>query len=281
MTWNDNLLDDQIDAASFYGSHARLLAGPGTGKTLSLTRRVLFLINEKEVDPSKITVLTFTRAAAELKNRIKNELDDESSLPHISTIHSFALKLLLKNPARERLSQPLRIANDYEAEVIIKREIKSILGLTHIKEVDNLFNQLSADWETLSAELDGWADRFPDPRFLGAWQEHRSIYGYVLRSELVYQLKKALEEGDLEFTQPIDYLLVDEYQDLNACDLAVIKSLTEYGAELFCAGDDDQSIYGFRYANPEGIRRFDKEYLSSESLELSICMRCDINILRL
>jgi len=190
MTWNDNLLDDQIDAASFYGSHARLLAGPGTGKTLSLTRRVLFLINEKEVDPSKITVLTFTRAAAELKNRIKNELDDESSLPHISTIHSFALKLLLKNPARERLSQPLRIANDYEEEVIIKREIKSILGLTHIKEVDNLFNQLSADWETLSAELDGWADRFPDPRFLGAWQEHRSIYGYVLRSELVYQLKK-------------------------------------------------------------------------------------------
>ena len=69
---------------------------------------------------------------------------------------------------------------------------------------------------------------------MGAWKQHRKIYGYVLRSELVYQLKKALEEGDLELNSSMEYLLVDEYQDLNACDLAIVNSLTHYGAELFC-----------------------------------------------
>ena len=207
MVWDTDLTTEQIYAASFLGSHARLLAGPGTGKTLTLTRRVLFLITEKDVDPSKITVLTFTRsAAAELRNRIKNELPEERSMPHISTIHSFALKMLLKNEsARSRLQNPLFIANDYEEQNIIKKEMKSILGLSQIKKVNSLFNQLSADWETLSADVDNWESRFPDPKFLGAWKQHRKIYGYVLRSELVYQLKKALEEGDLELNSSMEY----------------------------------------------------------------------------
>lgn len=280
MSWETDLNHEQIDAASFYGSNARLLAGPGTGKTLSLTRRVIFLINELNIDPSKITVLTFTRAAAaELKIRIKKELEEGVSLPEISTLHSFALKTLLKNPARDRLPHPLRIANDYEEENIIKKDIKAALGLSHINEVRDRFNKLSAGWEKLSIDNDDWETRFPDPAFLGAWNEHRTIYGYILRSELVYQLRKALEEGDLEYPPTINYLLVDEYQDLNACDLAVVKSLSENGAELFCAGDDDQSIYGFRYANPEGIRTFTSQYNPSESLELSTCMRCDKKIL--
>ncbi len=280
MAWYEGLTDEQKVAASFVDMDARLLAGPGTGKTRSLTHRVLFLIEEKNIEPSKITVLTFTRAAsAELKSRIKAALPTESPMPEISTLHAFALKTLLKNPARDRLELPLRIADDFEEKNIIYPDIKSILGLTHIKEVRILFKKLSAGWENLSADLDGWKERFPDPGFVGAWEEHRNIYGYVLRSELVYQFKNALEEGDLIFPPTIDYLLVDEYQDLNACDLNVVKMVSENGAELFCAGDDDQSIYGFRYANPEGIRRFNKEYNPSESLELSTCMRCDKNIL--
>jgi len=280
MTWYDGLTDEQKVAASFVGMDARLLAGPGTGKTRSLTRRVLFLIDEEEVEPSKITVLTFTRAAsAELKNRIKKAFPEGSSMPEISTLHSFALKTLLKNPARDRLELPLRVADDFEEKNIIYQDIKSILGLSHIKEVRDLFKKLSAGWENLSTDLDDWKERFDEPRFLGAWEEHRNIYGYVLRSELVYQLKNALIEGDLTYPPSIDYLLVDEYQDLNACDLKVVNMLSENGAELFCAGDDDQSIYGFRYANPGGIRRFNNEYVPSESLELSTCMRCDKNIL--
>ena len=245
MAWYEGLTDEQKVAASFVDRDARLLAGPGTGKTRSLTQRVLFLIEEKNIEPSKITVLTFTRAAsAELKSRIKEALPTRSPMPEISTLHAFALKTLLKNPARDRLELPLRIADDFEEKNIIYPDIKSILGLTHIKEVRILFKKLSAGWENLSADLDGWKERFPDPGFVGAWEEHRNIYGYVLRSELVYQFKNALEEGDLILPPTIDYLLVDEYQDLNACDLNVVKMISENGAELFCAGDDDQVFMG-------------------------------------
>ncbi|MCC7571426.1 ATP-dependent helicase [Candidatus Micrarchaeota archaeon] len=279
MSWDSNLNDEQSTAASFNGKHCRLLAGPGTGKTLSLTRRIMYLIEELGVNPSYITALTFTRAAAgELNQRVKYELGDIELFPSISTLHSFALKLILLNPAKTRLPQPIRIADDYEENEIVE-EIKSLLNLQK-RDVERLFNELSADFSRLKPDDKDWEDNFHNPQFLGAWLQHRDIYGYTLRSELVYQLKGALIEEDFEFIPPIKYLLVDEYQDLNPCDLAVIKHLTDYDrAELFGAGDDDQSIYGFRYANREGIRKLPEEFTPSQKLDLKQCMRCDKNIL--
>jgi len=282
MSWNDGLDSNQIAAASYNGTHARLIAGPGTGKTLTLIRRIIYLIEEQNIDPEKIVILTFTRSArAELEERLKEGLNNTEHLPKILTLHSFALGTILRNPTRTRLPQPIRIADDYEERQVIVEEMKDILNFNNIKAVYDLFNKLSADWETLAIEEEGWERRFPNPQFIGAWQEHRNIYSYTLRSELVYQLKLAMEEGNLDFGVPVEHLLVDEYQDLNPCDLAVIKHLTNFGSELFCAGDDDQSIYGFRYANPEGIRRFPEEYDPSTSLSLETCYRCDEEILQL
>ena len=103
-----------------------------------------------------------------------------------------------------------------------------------------------------------------------------------MRSELVYQLKKALEQrGDFKLEDQFNHLLVDEYQDLNRCDLEVVKQIASRDVELFVAGDDDQSIYGFRKAHPEGIRRFISDYPGATELELEICKRCDKNILSL
>jgi DNA helicase-2/ATP-dependent DNA helicase PcrA len=276
--------DDQKIAASHIGSHARLLAGPGTGKTTTLTKRVCSLI-KKRIDPHNIVVLTFTRAAAyNLRQEISRELSEYEIDPsHISTLHSFALRQLLKNlEIVDRLPLPLRIADDYEERCIIQKDIKDILGLNRIDDVKDKFNHLSSDWQSLKADEEDWEKRYPDPRFLGAWQEHREAFGYTLRSELVYQLKRALEQSpDFHIEEPIDHLLVDEYQDLNRCDLALIKEITERGAELFCAGDDDQSIYGFRGADPEGIRRFPEDYSQSTLLELEYCRRCDRKVLDL
>jgi len=276
MAWDTDLLNDQKQAASHIGSHARLLAGPGTGKTLTLTRRIVHLINEQDVSPDEILVLSFTRAAIhELRERVNSELESQGKrLPRISTVHSFALRQLLKNSEIiSTLPRPLRIADDWEERWIIQEDLKQRLN-TRIKEIQGKFNLLSADWQTL-------VESFPDPRFLGAWHEHREIYGYTLRAELVYQLKRALErELDFKLESNFKYILVDEYQDLNCCDLAVIKALGDR-SEVFCAGDDDQSIYGFRFAYPEGIRRFTEDYVPSTSLELEYCKRCDKKILDL
>lgn len=283
MAWDDDLLPDQRNAASHVGTHARLLAGPGTGKTLTLTRRVSYLVEEQGVEPSGILALTFTRAAAhELRQRIEIELGADR-LPRVSTLHSFALRQLLRNATRiTLLPQPLRIADDWEERRIILEDLKRLLALQRIDHARGLLNELSADWQSLTADEADWERRFPNPQFLGAWRQHRNIYGYVLRAELVYQLKRAMEQDpDFAVDGPPAHLLVDEYQDLNRCDLAVVKAIADRGVEVYCAGDDDQSIYGFRKAHPEGIRRFPVDYQPSEPLTLEICKRCDPAVLDL
>lgn len=282
MDWG-NLLEGQRRAAQHAGSHARLLAGPGTGKTLTLTWRICFLINELNIPPESIFALTFTRAAAqELRQRISGALEGKP-IPRISTLHSFALRQLLKNQhILTSLPAPLRIADDWEERNIIVEDLKTLLGLSRISEIQDLIKLLSADWESLNVEEEDWEENYPNPRFLDAWEKHRGIYGYTLRSELVYQLKKNLEfEADFSLENPINHLVIDEYQDLNKCDLSIIKYLEARGAEIFIAGDDDQSIYGFRKAHPEGIRKFPDDFPGSINLELQICKRCDRDILGL
>ncbi len=283
MPWDDDLLEEQREAAAHVGTHARLLAGPGTGKTLTLTRRICHLITEKGVEPDHILAITFTRAAAgELRQRVTKELGADKS-PRISTLHSFALRQLIKNAAIiTALPNPLRIADDWDERNIIMEDIRRLLELPSVSTARQFLAQMSADWQSLTADDENWDERFPDPRFLAAWQEHRAIYGYTLRSELVYQLKRGLAVyGDFELESPIEYLLVDEYQDLNRCDIAIVEYIARRGVELFSAGDDDQSIYGFRMAHPEGIRRFPTDYPGAALLELQVCKRCDEAILQL
>lgn len=279
MRWNEGLSPEQEVAAKHIGSHARLLAGPGTGKTRTITSRVAYLVEEQGVPASEILVLTFTRAAAsELRNRVTTLLE-ERAIPQVSTLHSFALRSILQLGAGNRLPSPIRIADDYEERWIIEEDIKRILDLDRVDNARDLIARLSADWETLAADVDDWEQRFPNPQFLGAWKEHRTIYGYTLRAELVYQLKRALEEGAVTLSNSPKHVLIDEYQDFNSCDLSIARSLARSGAEIYVAGDDDQSIYGFRYADPGGIRRFTSEYEGSADLSLTECYRCGQNIL--
>lgn len=276
--------NDQINAIDHIGSHARLLAGPGTGKTKTLTRRVLSLILQHNITPDSILLLTFTRlAAAQLREEIKKVLEPlDKELPQISTLHSFALKQILYNSGHvDALPSPIRIADDWEERFIIQEDLKKALNLKDIGEVKKLINQLSTDWETLRIDEVGWEQQFPNAAFLGAWRNHTERYGETLRAELVYQLKRQLNQNrDFVLDKEYKHILIDEYQDLNACDLAIVNELAKRGAELFVAGDDDQSIYGFRFASPAGIRNFPQAYDNVKKLALEICFRCDKNILQ-
>ena len=171
----------------------------------------------------------------------------------------------------------MRIADDWEQRYIVLEDIKTDLGLPSIDEARELFSRLEADWESLEVESPGWR---PDPKFLGARSEHTRCFQYLLRAELVYRLKRALEQmPEFSLEHDFRFLLVDEYQDLNKCDLAIIRKLAENGLQVYAAGDDDQSIYGFRKAHPDGIRHFLEEFVPSSHLVLHVCRRCPRNIL--
>ena len=130
----------QLEAITHQGSPARLLAGPGTGKTYALTQRVIRLVKDPTVLPTNILALTFTRAAAqELRQRVRDEAGENEVVPPVSTLHSFALSQLLQNEEKVDLPQPLRIADDWEERHIIERDIKGMIKAPRIKKVRDLY----------------------------------------------------------------------------------------------------------------------------------------------
>jgi DNA helicase-2/ATP-dependent DNA helicase PcrA len=138
---------------------------------------------------------------------------------------------------------------------------------------------MAANWESLKPGDDRRINPEDRSRFLGAWNEHRRVYGYTLLSELPFALRTSLRDHpDLEGIH-FNVLIVDEYQDLNACDLDVLKLIEQRGCSIIAAGDADQSIYSFRKAAPEGIRRFLHDYPGAVDYPLSIAQRCGRRIL--
>jgi DNA helicase II / ATP-dependent DNA helicase PcrA len=255
--------------------HARVLAGPGTGKSATLVAFLDHLLANNAGQRMKL--LTFTRAAtSELAKKVSEHPAAATERP--STIHSFAISILLMNPGAGNLPQPLRIADNWEDDSIVRPSLAKRVGVT-VPKLKKLVTELESNWQSLRPEDDPRIDPKDRARFLGAWNEHRQILGYTLLAELPYALRNALQQyPDLK---GVDYelLIVDEYQDLNACDLEVLKLIAERGCTIIGAGDDDQSIYHFRKAAPEGIRRFLADYGGAVDYPLSVTQRCGRQII--
>jgi DNA helicase-2/ATP-dependent DNA helicase PcrA len=255
------------------GQHGRLLAGPGTGKSATVIRLLLRLGE----DGVRGRLLTFTRAATnELKEKVA-EHPEELSSP--STIHSFAIATLLSNPGASGLPEPIRLADDWEWRELIREHLSDLMGCG-VGLVDRARAEMASNWESLEPIED---PDLPDEirnRFAGIWEHHRTIFGYSLLAELPFRLLRALQDHPELQLGDWHLLVVDEYQDLNQCDLSMLQELTHRGRHLVAAGDDDQSIYSFRRAHPVGIRRFVAEdYPDAADYSLSISQRCATSIL--
>jgi len=283
MPWDDGLSIEQHRAASHWGSSARVLAGPGTGKTRSLIQRIAYLLQERRMPSHQIVALTFTRAAArELKERLTQHLEvSEADLPLVCTLHSFALRVLLRNQAQSGIIQLLRVADDYEEKHVLFPEIGRMIGQPPGK-VENALKAFEATWNTLDQEHEDWQAVDFRREFEIALRSLSEFYGFTLRGELVFRLLQLLDGNPLIGQDlGVHHLLVDEYQDLNYCDQRVIDRIEEFGANLFVVGDDDQSIYQFRHAYPDGIRQFTDQRPDCGDYQLNICHRCPTSIVNL
>jgi DNA helicase-2/ATP-dependent DNA helicase PcrA len=138
---------------------------------------------------------------------------------------------------------------------------------------------MAAMWESLNPEEHANVTPEERARFMGAWLQHRRTFGYTLLPELPDLFRCALRDHDDLNGVDYDLMIVDEYQDLNACDLEVLQRLAERGASILAIGDDDQSIYSFRKAHPAGIRRFLEDYRTNHDYKLTICHRSPRSII--
>jgi UvrD/REP helicase N-terminal domain len=195
---------------------------------------VLSLVKSRGVEADRIIALAFTRVAA---NQLRNDLraalrdgrgslkpgveeDKDNREPLCSTIHGFALRQILRNGRSiDALPSPVRVADDFFERAVVLDDLKDLMGARRVSEVKDELQLLSAAWEK-NFSPDELRLRFAErnPVFLSHWEEHRRVYGYTLRAEMVYQVKQMLElNPSFRLESDFQHLIVDEYQDLNAC----------------------------------------------------------------
>ncbi len=253
---------------------ARVLAGPGTGKSATMIAMLEQMAGDIE---RKVKLLTFTRAAtAELAGEVATHgLDGIKP----STLHAFAIAVLMRNPGCADFPEPFRLADDWEGRYVVEGGLAKRIGCP-VPQIRKLIAEMSANWWSLRTDVKPEITSEQRARFNGAWQQHRKVYGYTLLAEPPYRLLHALQDHPTGL-QGVewDMLIVDEYQDLNACDLRVLLKLAERGASIIGVGDDDQSIYSFRKATPDGIRDFLTDYPTAQNYPLTINHRCGRNII--
>jgi len=278
----------QWNAAQDHAPRVRLVAGPGTGKSATIERRVAHVLNGG-ADAQRVHVISFTRATcAELSQRIAAfcaaqpcaAVADEV---RVYTMHSLALRILRQAAVLTTLypADPV-VLDDWERSAVYDLELASELDCSPGRAAAVRLAH-DAEWHTLNPQAIAQAAITPVEQegFDAFHTTRRNLYSCVLPGEVIYECVVRIRHGDIQPHQlpPIDHLIVDEYQDLNACDQEFVRLLANMGAQLFIVGDDDQSIYAFRHANPSGIVDFTNLYPGTGSHELTQCFRCTPTIL--
>lgn len=279
---------EQAAAANHRGPAYLLEAGPGTGKTQTLTARVVQLLDEG-VDPRRLLVLTYSnKAAGEMAERIAAKKPDEAAAIWIGTFHAFGLDLIRRLHGEFGLPDDPRLMDRVEAVELLEKEFPR-LELDHYRDLYNptrLIGDILAVISRAKDEVVG-PDRYAecaetmrrdaqgvDPRHIRALEAAEIARVYTLY-EALKKDRDALDFGDLvarpvelletrpdialTLQQTYDHVLVDEYQDVNRASVRLLKALCPTGANLWVVGDARQSIYRFRGASPVSTSRFSRQ----------------------
>lgn len=235
----------------------RVIAGPGSGKTTGLKRRIQRLIQGESVDPKTVFVGTFTRAvtkeldeALSLKPKPKTKNHEDDSSIEISTLHGHALNLIRTN-ASVRGGRPLRFLLSFERDAM----------LYDIGQVLTSFKDQSQRKKELKRVCAAWAKGtdLAIAEFVGEMNRWLQFHGGLLIDEVVMLARLGLDSGDIIAGQ-FDHVIVDEYQDLTAAEQRLITKIWSGKGSLVVLGDNDQSIYRFRSNHPGGIVEFDQQW---------------------
>ena len=262
-----------------------VLAGPGSGKTLTIVNRIKYLIEEYKVRPEEILVVTFTRfAAAEMKSRLCR-LMGRKDLPVTSgTFHGIYYGIL---KWAYRMGQQ---------NILSEEEKYQILRAAVSREKMEIFDE--EDFiQDLAAEIGRIKNNRIDPdEFVSekcSADAFRNIYREYERQRkklkkidfddmlvLCYELFASRPDVLAQWQKKFRYILIDEFQDINRIQYDVIRMLAKPEDNLFVVGDDDQAIYGFRGADSSLMFRFRKDYPGAEQILLGMNYRSTANIVR-
>lgn len=281
MTWDKEIEKGSpaYNLASSDASTIRAVAGPGSGKSFAIKKRILRLL-ENKVNPNKILAITFTRTAAQdLKSEISSLGVKGAEDVHSRTVHSHALRILMNEGVLEQTNRYPRMVIDHEQQPILRDIDREEFG--GVRDKKKLLDSYLAGWARLQQDEAGFVQTALDENFKTDLINWFDFHSGILVGEVIPIVIDYLRNNPAtEHIEQYDYILVDEFQDLNKSEQEFIR-LIRGNSNLVIVGDDDQSIYGFKFAHPQGIQQVETLFGEYDDVPFDVCRRCPTLVSRM
>ncbi len=271
------LNEAQRAAVTHFGTPLLIVAGAGSGKTKVLTNRIAYLLAARDVHPGEIIAITFTnKAAGEMKERVANLVGNRARMMWVSTFHSACVRILRAEHEHAGLKSTFSI---YDADDS-RRLMQLVIRELDVDPKRHPARRLAAKVSTLKNELiDAEAAtagaKGPDQRMVAeayALYQRRLREAHALDFDDLIMATVHLFQSHTEvaehYRRRFRHVLVDEYQDTNHAQYALVKALVGQTGELCVVGDADQSIYAFRGATIRNILEFERDYPDARTIML-------------
>lgn len=279
MVQIQDLNQNQREAVLDDSKYLRIVAGAGSGKTRVLTMRIVHLIQEENVYPNKILAITFTnKAANEMKERIKDMLENELSQPWISTIHSLCVRILREDIGCMGWPKNFTVMDADDQKTILKEAYKQFEidanKYPFGSLLDYISNNKGADITPKRAlELAGdfSGDKTKAEVYEYYVKRQNDMYALDFDDLILWVVKlfKTYSEVLSKWQNRFSYIHVDEFQDIDKIQYKLIQQLTGPFNHLYVVGDPDQTIYTWRGADVNIIMNFEKDFKGVKTIMLN------------
>ena len=276
----------QQAAVEYLGGALFVLAGAGSGKTRVITEKIAYMITQAGYKLHHIAAITFTnKAAKEMQERVSARLGREQTRGlTVCTFHSLGMRILREEAQHIGYKKNFSILDASDSA----RIVGELLGSTGREAVFKAQHQISL-WKNnlqtpevaFQAADDDWAKQIA--QVYAAYQTTLAHYQAVDFDDLIRLPTLLLQQNSevrLKWQQRLQYLLIDECQDTNACQYALMRALVGLEGRFTAVGDDDQSIYAWRGANMENLRRLQEDYPQIKIIKLEQNYRSTARILK-
>ncbi|MBD3224437.1 MAG: AAA family ATPase [Caldithrix sp.] len=252
------LNDQQLSVVNAPRQPLVLIAGPGTGKTRTIIARILYQIQEFKIPPEQILALTFSnKAANEIKLRLKDAIKDDVEKINTGTFHSFCLNALRRYYQTAGLNKHFSVCDDSYQKKLIRELIQPKVR----ENIERKVNSVRLAFSNFILK-----DK-PLPKFSAliydGYAAHLQKHNLVDYDQLLKRTLDLLRHND-DILEQIRFMnqsvLVDEFQDTDPVQYAIVRLLAQKHQNIFVVADDDQSIYAWRGANPNNIRQFMEDF---------------------
>lgn len=273
----------QLEAVTTTEGYVRVIAGAGTGKTRTLTERFAYLVNELGILPGNILCVTFTnKAANEMRNRIKR-LTGGNDTGYINTFHGFCVSVLREDGHEIQYPKSFLVLDngdiDAMLQILYEERGLTLRNMTFSQardmiEMQKLVERPECYRDMLSLSLEElykkyWAATKPhDIIFYGYLYQEKKCFGVDYNDLLVFVLYIFARNPEirLKWQQRLEYIMVDEFQDIDAIQYQLMEVLAAYHKNLFVVGDPDQTIYTWRGANVRYLLDFDERFQGTHTV---------------